>query len=51
MKQNVLINRGGMMADLRCQLDWIWNQLKGKPPGPVVRDFLYHGIREDPSKI
>ena len=51
LKQNVLMNRGGMMADLRCQLDWIWNQLKGKPPGPVVRDFLYHGIREDPSKI
>ena len=51
LKQNVLMNRGGMMADLRCQLEWIWNQLKGKPPGPVVRDFLYHGIREDPSKI
>lgn len=29
-----------VMADRGCQLDGIWNQLKHKLPGPLVRDVL-----------
>jgi hypothetical protein len=33
-----------VMANLGCQLGWIWNQLNYKPLGISVRNFLDHII-------